>query len=50
MTFDTIFEIKQYNFEIFQLFDIWHYQSFLILFFSSVVILIQDESDGICLI
>ena len=40
---------NQSSFEILQLLDIWRYQS-LILFFSSVVVLIQDESDGACLV
>ena len=41
---------NQNSFEILQLFDIWRYQSFVILFFSSVVILIYDKSDGVCLV
>ena len=40
---------NQSSFEILQLLDIWRYQS-LILFFSSVAVLIQDESDGACLV
>ena len=40
---------NQSSFEILQLFDIWHYQS-LILFFSSVVVLIQDESHDASLV
>ena len=40
---------NQSSFEILQMLDIWRYQS-LILFFSSVVVLIQDESDGACLV
>ena len=35
---------------ILQLFDIWRYQSLLIIFFSFVVILIKDESDGVCFV
>ena len=38
------------SFEILQLFDISRYQSLVILFCSSVVILIKDESDGVCLV
>ena len=41
---------NQTFFEIFQLFDIWSYQSLVILFFSSDVILILDESVGVCLV
>ena len=37
-------------FIILQLLDIWQCQSFVILFFSSAVILILDESDGACLV
>ena len=36
--------------EILQLFDIWLYQGLMILLFSSAVILMQDESDGVCLV
>ena len=41
---------NQSSFEILQLFDIWRYQSLVILLFSSVVILIYDESVGTCLV
>ena len=41
---------NQSSFKILQLFDIWRYQSLVTLFFSSVVILIKDESDGVCLV
>ena len=40
---------NQSSFEILELFGIWRYQSLVILFFSSVVILIYDESVGVCL-
>ena len=40
----------QSSFEALQLFDIWRYQSLVISFFSSVVVLILDESDGVCLV
>ena len=39
---------NQSSFEILQLFDLRRYQSLVILFFSSVVNLIWDESDGFC--
>ena len=41
---------NQTSFEIFQLFDIWPNQSLVILFFSSVVILILDELVGACFV
>ena len=41
---------NQSSFEILQLFDLWNYQSLVMLFFSSVITLVQDESDGVCLI
>ena len=41
---------NQSSFEILQLFHIWRYQSLVISFFSSVVILTYDESDGVCLV
>ena len=37
-------------FEILKLFDIWCYQTLVILFFSYVVILIYKESDRVCLV
>ena len=40
---------KQSSFEILQLFDMWRYQSLMILLFSSFVMLIYDESDGVFL-
>ena len=41
---------NQSSFETLQLFDTWRYQRLMILFFSSTVILIEDESDGACFI
>ena len=41
---------NQSSFKILQLLDIWRYQSLVILFFSSVVILTKDESDGLFLV
>ena len=41
---------NQSSFEILQLFDIWRYQSLVILIFSSAVILIYDESGDVCLV
>ena len=41
---------SQGSFEILQLFDTWRYQSLVILFFSSIVVLILDESDGVSLV
>ena len=38
---------NQSSFEILQLFDTWCYQSLVILFFSYVVNLIKNESDGV---
>ena len=40
---------NQSSLEALQLFDIWRYQSLVILFFSSVVTLISDKSDDVCL-
>ena len=41
--------VNESSFEILQLFDIWRYQSLVILFFTYVVILIVDESHhGAC--
>ena len=37
------------SFEILQLFDIRRYQSLVMIFFRSLVILIKGESDGVCL-
>ena len=42
--------VNQSSFEISQLFDTWCYQSLVILFFSYVVNLIKNESDGVCLV
>ena len=42
--------VTQSSFEILQLFDIWHDQVLVILFFSSIVILTSEESDGVCLV
>ena len=39
---------NQNSFEILPLFDTWRNQILMILLFSSVVILIYDESDGVC--
>ena len=41
---------NQSSFEILQLFDKWRYQVLEVLFFSSVLILILDEPDGVCLV
>ena len=44
---------NQSSFEILQLLDMkvaLRYESLMILFFSSVVVLIQDESNGACLV
>ena len=38
------------SFEILQLFNIWRYQSLVIIFFSSTMILFYNESDGVCLV
>ena len=39
---------NQNSFEILPLFDTWRNQILMILLFSFVVILIYDESDGVC--
>ena len=41
---------NQTSIEILQLFGTWHYQNVVILFFSSIVILILDKSDGVSLV
>ena len=41
---------NQGSFEILQLFDIWRYQSLVVLFFSYLLNLIWDESVGVCLV
>ena len=40
---------NQSSFEILKMFDVRRYQSLVIIVLSSVLILISDESDGVCL-
>ena len=41
---------NQSSFEILHLFDIWHYQGLVKLFFSADAILIYDETDDVSII
>ena len=41
---------NQKSFKILQLFNIWRYQNLVLLFYSSWMASVENESDGVCLV